>query len=187
MRRFVAALVVAALAFTVAGCGGGGDEAEAPDTAAQPPATAPPAEPEQPGFLTDRSATEETTPTAFPSFSTTATPAVFTDKISAGRPMLIFFFDPAQIVTNDVRAEIDAVMTEYRGLIDLVTFNTGEKVKGQNVPTDPAKAAVVYASELGINSTPYIVVVDGGGFITWRWKGFVDRGYIEREVERATQ
>lgn len=186
MRRFVVALVVAALAFTVAGCGGGGGGDEAPTTS-QPPATTPPAEPEQPGFLTDRSATEETSPTVFPSFSTTQTPAVFTDKLSAGRPMLIFFYDPVQTSTNDVRAEIDAVMTEYRGLIDLLTFNTGEKVKGQTVPTDAAKAAVVYASELGVNSTPYIVVVDGGGFITWRWKGFVDRGYIEREVERATQ
>lgn len=188
MRRIVVALVVAAVVLTVAGCGGGGGAAEPTDTAAeQPPAQQPPAEPAEPTYMTDRSATEaDKTPAPFPSFVTTETPAVFRDRLDAKRPMIVFFFDPAQGTTNDVRAEIDAVMKEYRGLIDLVTFNIGEK-DAQGAPTESAKNAVVYASELGVNSTPYIVVVDRGGFITWRWKGFVERGYIEREVERATQ
>lgn len=185
MRRLVAALVVVSLAFALAGCGGGGGAA-APDTPAEQPAPAP-VEPPQPSYMTDRSPSESSTPTPFPSFTTTDTPAVISEKLAVHRPMLILFYDTAQSSTNDVRAEIDATMKEYRGLIDLVTFNTGEKVKGQNVPTDSAKSAVLYASELGVNSTPYILVVDGGGFITWRWKGFVDRAYIGREVERATR
>jgi hypothetical protein len=137
--------------------------------------------------MTDRSATEYTEPpAAFPSFTNTETPAIFTEKLSADRPMLIFFYDPAQGTTDDVRAEIDAVMADYRGLIDLVLFNVGEK-NTDGTPAESAKAAVVYASELSVNSTPYIIMVDRGGFITWRWKGYVERGYVEREVERATQ
>lgn len=184
MRRLVVALVVAALAFSVVGCGGGGDEPAT--TAPVAPAPATPAADAAPTYMTDRSATESVAPVKFPSFTTTGTPAVFTEKLSASRPMLIFFYDPAQGSTNDVRAEIDAVMAEYRGLIDFVTFNVGEKTS-DGLPTDPAKAAVVYASELGVNSTPYLIAVDSGGYITWRWKGFIERGYIEREVERATQ
>ncbi len=187
-RTTVAALAVAllALVLALAGCsGGGGEEAPATDPAAAPaetPATDSGAA-DVPAYVTDRSINDnDMEPVAFPSFTTTETPAVFAEKLEAGRPMLIFFYDPAQGVTDTQRPEVDAVMESYRGLIDLITFDVG----GPN-DSAAAQAAVAYASELGVSGTPYTLVVDGSGFITWRWKGYVDREYIEREVERATR
>ena len=53
---------------------------------------------------------------------------------------------------------------------------------------DPATvAAVSYANELGVSNTPYLLIVDGGGFITWRNKGYAEQGVLKREVERATR
>lgn len=182
MRRIVVALVVALLAVSLAGCGGGGSTGttSTPPPAAQPAAQ--PAAPAAPGFTTDRSVNDgDQTPVAFPSFTTTQTPAVFADKLSAGRPMVIFFYDTRQDVTSDTRVELDAVMAEYRGLIDLVLFNLNGPSTDQAILD-----GTTYAAELSVASTPYIIVVDKSGFITWRWKGFAERGVIEREVQRAT-
>ena len=75
---------------------------------------------------TDKSANDsDVLPAAFPSFTTTETPVVFQEKLDRGQPMLILFYDDAQQVTPNVRAEVDAVMTQYRGLIDLVTCSVG--------------------------------------------------------------
>ncbi len=182
MRKIVVALVVALLALTLVGCGGGGEETattEEPAAAAAPPAAVAPAATAD----DDRSANDSDTPPGpFPSFTTTVTPAVFQEKLDAGRPMVIFFYDDAQLVTATQRAEVEAVTSEYRGLIDLVTFSVG------GASTDPnTLAAVTYAKELGANSTPYILIVDGGGFITYRVKGYVDRGILFREVEQASR
>lgn len=181
MRRLVAALVVVMLAFTVAACGGGGNTGDNAAIVTNP--TNKPAASADAATTTDRSQTEESDPPVpFPSFVSTETPAAIQEKLDAGRPMIIFFYDPAQESTDDVRTELDAVMKTYRGLIDLVTFNTGG-----DPASDAARNAAVYATELGVESTPYLIIVDDAGYITWRWKGFVDRGYITREVERATQ
>lgn len=184
MRRFVVALAVAMLALTLAACGGGGEgeTTEGTDTAVPvaPTAEAPAGEPE---YVTDRSINDsDFEPYPFPAFTSTSTPSALQDKLDDGRPMLIFFYDPAQDVTKATRVEIDAVMKEYRGLIDLVTFNIGDTA-GQQA----AETAVTYANELGIDGTPYTIVVDDGGYVTWRWKGFAERGYLTREVERATR
>lgn len=183
MRKLVVALVVAGLAFTLAGCGGGGGEAAEPATPAAPTPPAPAA----PTVSDDRSPVETSPtvpPVAFPSTLSTPLPDAVQKKLDAGRPMLMFFFDTAELETKAERAEIDAVLGEYRGLIDLVTFDVSSK---SGAPaSDAAKAAVSLANDLGIKGTPYIVVVDGNGFITWRWLGFVDRALIDREVLRAT-
>ncbi|MHB1324283.1 MAG: hypothetical protein ACYCXZ_08110 [Coriobacteriia bacterium] len=182
MRRFVVALVAALLALSLAGCGGEGGEAttEAPPAAAAPSEAAPPAAAE---YVTDRSANDSgDPPAAFPSFVNTSTPAVFQEKLDAGRPMLILFQDERQQVTGTFRAEVDAVMEKYRGLIDLLVFN----LAGDSMDPD-VLASVTYAGELGVNSSPYVIVVDENGFIIWRNKGFAERGIIEREVERATR
>lgn len=184
MRRIVVALVAALLALTLVGCGGGGDAEESATTEEAPAAAAPAATtPEEPGFVLDRSANDfDSLPVPFPSFSTTATPAVFQEKLDAGRPMLILFHDDRQDVTDDLRAEVDVVMNDYRGLVDLITFDLSGAADGGD-----ALAAVTYASELGVNSTPYVIIVDRGGFMTWRSKGFAERGVLKREVERATR
>ncbi len=179
MRKIVAALLVAALALTLVGCGG--EEAPAEETAET--TVAAPEEVVAVDELGDKSANDsDIPPGAFPSFTTTDTPAVFADKLAAGRPMMIVFYDDAQQVTPSVLAEIDAVMAEYRGLIDLVTFSVGAD------NNNPATLdAVTYASELGVASTPYIIIVDGGGYITWRSKGYAEQKIVKREVERATR
>lgn len=183
MRKIVVALVVALLALTLVGCGGGGEEAattEEPATGTTPPPAVAPA---AAATTDDRSANDsDILPAPFPSFTTTATPAVLQEKLSAGRPMLIFFYDDAQLVTATLRPEVEAVMSEYRGLIDFVTFSVG------GASTDPnTLAAVTYAKELSASSTPYIIIVDGGGYITYRVKGYVDRGILFREVEQASR
>jgi len=181
MRRIVAALITAALAFALVGCGGGG--AAEPVEPEEPVAEAPVAEPEPPEYVTDRSSNDgDLEPAPFPEFTTIEMPAVLAEKLDAGRPMLILFFDPAQGVTKDLRTEVDAVVADYRGLIDFVTFDVGGTAEDEDT-----KAAVTYATELGVGTTPYLIAVDRGGFITWRWKGYVDRAYIEREVERASK
>ena len=182
MRKIVAALVVALLALTLVGCGGG-EEAATEETAATTTEPAPVATGTEEVPAADRSANDsDIAPGPFPSFTTTETPAVFAEKLEQGRPMIIVFYDDAQQVTGSVLAEVDAVMTEYRGLADLITFNVGGD---QNSPD--VLAAVTYASELGVASTPYIIVVDGGGYITWRSKGYGEQKVIQREVERATR
>jgi flagellar basal body-associated protein FliL len=180
MRRIVVALVVASLALALVGCG---KKAEETTTEQAPAATKPAAKPAEAAGTVDRSANDyDLAPVAFPSFATTDTPAVFKDKLDAGRPMLIVFEDSGQQQTATLRAEVDAVMNEYRGLVDLITFNVAGDAADPNV-----QAAVTYAAELGVNSTPYTIIVDRGGFITWRNKGFAERGVIEREVERASR
>lgn len=184
MRRIVVAFVVATLAFVLVGCGGGDEEttdAAAETDAAAAPAPAP--EPVEPVYMTDRSANvDETTPTPFPSFTTTTTPYAFQEKLDTRRPMLILFYDKGQVVTKDLRAEVDAAIEAYRGLIDLVTFD----VSGDG-DVKAAEDATVYATELGVQSTPHVLIVDRDAFITWQWKGYVERGVLEREVERVTR
>lgn len=187
MRRFVVALVIALVALTLVGCGGGGGTATTttPSTgtgAAAAPAAAAPVAPALPAYVGNRSVSENGTPTAFPSFVDTATPAVFKQKLDAHRAMAIVFYDDGQDITNTMRAEVTAAMTNYRGLVDLITFTV-------NGPKDNPKIqqAVTYAAELKAQGTPYIVVVDRGGFITYRNKGYVDRAIIARELERASR
>lgn len=180
MRKTVVALVVALLALTLAGCGGG--KTAAPETAVAPAGGEPVVAPSTEPSATDRSQNDsDVAPAPFPSFTTTVTPVAFKEKLDAHRPMLILFYDDTQQVTTDERTEVDAVMSEYRGLIDLVTFNVGGPDSDPNV-----LAAVTYARELRATNTPYILVVDGNGFIVWRCKGFAERGIIERQVQRAT-
>lgn len=184
MRRIAVAIVVALLALTVAGCGAaeetaGGDASVTEESAA----ASAPVEPEGPEYLSDRSANDDDVePAPFPSFTSTLTPYAFQAKLDARRPMIIHFYDSEQLVTDDVRKEIDAVVDDYRGLIDLVTFD----VSGEG-DTTAAEAATMYAEELGVTGTPYTLIVDRDSFITWRWKGYAERGIIEREVERATR
>ncbi|MGB4592406.1 MAG: thioredoxin family protein [Coriobacteriia bacterium] len=184
MRKLVVALVVACLAFALAGCGGGEEPAATTTTPEPVPAAAPAA---AATVLTDRSPTESsaTITPAFPSTLSTPLPEAVQKKLDAGRPMLMFFYDTQELETKTERAEIDAVLAEYRGLIDLVAFDVTAKAGA--VPSDAAKASVSLANDLGIKGTPYIVIVDGNGFITWRWLGFVDRDLIDREVLRATE
>jgi len=181
MRRIVVALVVALIALTLTGCGA------AAETPTQQPTTPAPQAPVAPAEepLVDRSPVEAGAPEPFPSLDTTPAPAIVQQKLDAKRPMVLFFYDSAQEITGPQRAEVDAVMREYRGLIDLVTFDvTSGKAAA---PGDAAQAAATFAGQLGIKSTPYLVIVNDESTITWRWLGFIDRELIGREVLSATE
>ncbi|MDI6713009.1 MAG: hypothetical protein QMD96_07200 [Anaerosomatales bacterium] len=183
MRRIIAAIVVASCALALVGCGGGGGGGteQAQSQTPPPPASSGQQQPQ----VVDRSPVETPTAVPFPSQISTAMPESVKSKLDAGRPMILFFYDTTESETKQQRAEIDAVLKEYRGLIDLVTFDVTLPKSGS--PSDAVKRAASFATDLGVKSTPYIIVVDSGGFITWRWLGFVDRDVIEREVLRATQ
>jgi hypothetical protein len=181
MRRVVVALVVVSMAFVVAGCGGGSEtpaadtpEAEVPAAPVAAPEVAPP---------TDKSPVEVGYPAPFPAITSTETPSVIQQKLDAGAPMAIFFYDGTQVVTTTQRVELEAALAEYRGLIDLITFNLAP---GGTAPREAELAAAV-GDDLGVTGTPYIILVDGNGYVTWRFKGFVDREIISREVLRATE
>lgn len=184
MRRIIVAALVVGLALSVAGCGGGGGTDTTTTNQAATPAPAAAAPVEVP-TVTNRSPIELGAPEPFPTLDTTAAPAALTAKLEAGRPLLIFFYDNAELETKAQRAEVDAILKEYRGLIDLVTFDVGATQDG--VATDAAKQAVSVANSLRVTSTPYIIIVDGNGYITWRWLGYVDREIINKEVLRATE
>jgi len=182
MRRIVVAVLAVGLALTVAGCGGGADEATTETPATPPPASAPAVEVPT---VTDRSPVEFGEPEPFPSLEGTTVPETVASKLQSGRPLLLFFYDKDELETKTQRAEVDAVLSEYRGLIDLVSFDIGATKDGG--ATDAAKQAVALANGLRVTSTPYIIIVDGNGFITWRWLGYVDREIINKEVLRATE
>ena len=184
MRRIVVALVVLSMAFAVVGCGGGGEEEAPPVETEGEVVVEPVVEPVAPEAY-DRSPLETGYPAPFPAITSTETPAAIQQKLDDGRPMVIFFYDGTQVVTKDQRTELDAALKEYRGLIDLVTFNLASTA-GQT-PEDDVQVAAAIATDLGVVGTPYIIMVDGNGFVTWRFMGYVDREVIGREVLRATE
>jgi len=199
MRRLVVALLVAFLALSVTGCGGGGggEEAAAPADAAAPAAPAAPAASGEAvqDPLADRSVTEPAVFEPFPQGE--FVPKDVAGRIESGQPMLILFYDPQQQTTDDVEEEIDVVVEENRGLIDLVSYDMGKytSINASGVPvvdddmadSDAAKQAVGLAKELGVTFLPYIVIVDDQGYVIFKSRGPLDRDLIERQVQRAVR
>lgn len=183
MRKIVAVIFVAILAFGLAGCGGSKDATTTTTTTTTNPAPA--AKAAAPVESSDRSPIESGTPEPFPNIESTTVPAAIESKLEAKRPMLIYFYDNTLPESKIVRAEIDAVLQENRGLIDLITYDLGATKAG--VPTAGAELGALLASDLRVPRPPYIIIVDGNGFITWRFMGYVDRAIIGREVLRATE
>jgi hypothetical protein len=182
MRKIAAVIVVAMLAFVLTGCGGGADEPVATDT---PAVDVPAPAVVEPVAVTDRSQIESGFPAPFPAIESTTMPTALQSKLDAKRPLLIYFYDSTLPESAVIRTEIDAVLSDNRGLIDLVTFDLGAKKSGAY--TAGAQAGAVLAAELNANRPPYIVLVDGNQNITWRFRGYVDRDIIGREVLRATE
>jgi len=190
MRRVVTALVLVMVAGSLVACGGA-----APDDGATTPEGGTPGAavvataPAVPAPKADiYSPTQTVTPgEMFPS-DPTAVPAAVIENLTAKKPMLLFFFDPTTKVASDQRREINAAIKKYRGMIELVTFDytAGLASEGTTLPPEVNKAELM-TGVLKVNTTPYVVLVDGAGRITYRFAGFVDRGLLEREVLRATQ
>lgn len=192
MRRPVAALVVAALSFALVGCGGGTTtQADSTGTSDQDrqvqPAAAVPAPPEP---VEDRSPVEfePGSKEPFPDLGESM-PEAIAQRMQAGQPMLLFFYDPAQPATDDLRGEMDPVLKEYRGLIDMLSYNVASGLSASARSKDPVAAEQLFAMEsaLGVTYTPYVILIDQKGRISWRSRGFFDRGLFEREILRATR
>lgn len=198
MRRLVVALVVAALAFTLTACGGGDKAATttttAPDASATGATPPPPAVAPKAAATTD-DADNKLSPKvagvgmAFPTGQ--AQPGVVRTRLEQKSPMIVLFYDPSQGNTRDVRRELDAALKSYRGLIALVELDAaaaaGEGAISKPTSESVAQQTSLLAQTLDVDFTPYIVFVDRTGTITARYRGYVERGILEREIIRATQ
>jgi hypothetical protein len=195
MRRTVAVLIVALLALTLVACGGGASEepVTTPDVgdAAPPP---PPVE-ESP----DLSPLEPQEYEAFPVDAELGVPAAIQSRLDAGQPMIIVFIDDSQKTTDDQNEIVRSVTETYRGLIDVVSFNLGAYVSQDAAGTITVKPGLsddetakqitrlIDADHLDVRFTPYLVIVDDQGYITWRHRGISDDKTLEREVLRVTE
>ncbi|HEY5541118.1 MAG TPA: hypothetical protein VIL41_06670 [Coriobacteriia bacterium] len=200
MRRLVVAVIAVVLALCLAGCGG--------SPAATPPAAstaAPVAAPVAAGAggaplpdLTDRSVNETTTFSPFP--TGTDVPDVLKQKVTVDKqPTLIYFFDPGQKTSKEVRTIIDAIRNHNRGLVDLVAYDLSKYVTSNADGTTnidagldanaAQKQVVQFARDPAINVafTPFIVLTDGQGYIIYKHSGLVDAAFLEREVLRASR
>jgi hypothetical protein len=191
MRKIVALLIVVALAVTLAGCGGGAKQAA--DTPAAAPAAAPaPVAVTQGAPVEDRSANVTATFEPFPQGA--FVPADLKANIDAKRPTLIYFYD-SSYTSETSRDIIDAVRDENRGSVDLFAYDIAKYTTTSPqgvVSVDPALAndpgaeqAVQLAKQLGVTSSPFVVITDVQGYITWKFRGLVDKAFLEREVQRA--
>lgn len=199
MRRVVTGLVLIVLAIALVACSAPADtgtsgSSGATSTAGSGVAVTPPA---SGGAASGSASGDILSPTQtvgvnemFPTDSGTVPSSIAAD-LTAKKPMLIFYYDPALKATADTRAEIDAVMKKYRGTIDLfaLDYTTGIPASSASSTTLDAETQKVelLAAALGVTTTPYIVFVDSSGRVTYKFAGFVDRSLLTREVLRATE
>lgn len=208
MRRLVVAAVAVVVALSLAGCGGSSTSSTPPSTstAAPAPAAAPVAAPVAGAKgaastlpdLVDRSENETTTFAPFPTNANV--PDVLKQKVTVDKqPTLIYFFDSGQKVSKENRAIIDAIRNRNRGMVDLVAYDLSKYVTANpdgSINVDPSLAAdtaqkqvVMFARDpaIGVSFTPFIVLTDGQGYITYKHSGLVDAAFLEREVLRASR
>ena len=199
MRRLVVAMILIALALTLVACGGGGDAPAAEGDAAAPAAAPPPAAAEEdPDARPDYSPLEGQVFEPFPT-NTEVTPEAILDRIEDEQSMMIYFYDDGQSLTADQTEEVDAVIIDYRDLIDLISFDLGKYTtsdqEGQ-ITVNPEMAKDETAQQvsrligeqfLDIRYTPYFVFVNSDGYMTYRIRGPVDRTLLEAQVLRATE
>jgi hypothetical protein len=193
MRRLVVALVLVIVAVSLTACGGsgGGSGTPAAGTPVSAASTAS-ASSQAAGPPADDTLSGTQTVLPYESFPNdpAGTPAVIKKDLADHQPMIMFWYDPTTKVTVDQRAEINAVMHKYTGLIDLVAIDYTKAIApngdASQVPSETAKFALITA-QLRVPTTPYVLLIDRAGRITYRFAGFVDRTLLEREVLRATQ
>jgi hypothetical protein len=178
--------VLVAVAASLAACGGG-------DTTGTPANTAEPVPPAASTGVPSSNASDTKSPTEVVSnepFPTdkTQVPLAILDRLQAKQPMLIFYYDSSQIITSEQRDEVDAVVSKYRGLIDLIAYDIEAGIGSAETIRDPeVQKAFTTAGLVGVKHTPYTLFVDRAGRVTGRFSGFADRVLLEREVLRATE
>jgi hypothetical protein len=119
-----------------------------------------------------------------------AVPSDIITALSAKKSMLVFFYDPTTHVSADERSEINSVMKKHRGEIELFALDYTAGISSSDTSTTldaETQKIELLSSALKVTTTPYIVLVDGSGRITYRFAGYVDRTLLTREVLRATE
>lgn len=198
MRRFFAALVVASLALTLSGCGGGDDGGEAAQVDAVPTATVDAAasgsgSTTEPVDISDPE--PDVTFEPFPVGS--KVPPTIADNIEAGQPMLLLFYDGSMKDTDDVRSAVNKAMKANRGIVELMSYDLGEYtsvnssgavvVAEEDLLEDKnAGQVLILSREVGVKLLPYIIMTDDQGFIVFRHSGLVDAEYLKMHMERLT-
>jgi len=197
MRRLVAVVIMLVLAITLVACGGGAEEPPA-DDAATPATPAPPTAVSEDDARPDYSPEEEQLYEPFPT-DEEVLPQAIAERLEADAPMIVYFYDTSQKTTDDQDAWIERVMNDYRGLIDLVSFDVGKYVSTDESGAITVKsgleddetarqvAQLMGQDYLDVKFTPYLVLVDEDGYMTYRFRGPVDDKTLEREVLRATE
>lgn len=193
MRRFVAAVLVAVVALALVGCGG---EEPADNTAA--PVAPPPVivVEEDDALIPDRSAEESAVFEPFP--INEEFPASLLEAVKSKQPTIIVFIDSAQKDTNDLRSEVDTVVKENQGLVDLFTYDLGKyavispdgviDVDQKKLQEDEtAKGAIELAKVMDVNFTPYIIITDDQGHVIYKHSGFIDFELLDAQVQRVTE
>jgi glutaredoxin len=123
-------------------------------------------------------------------------PAAVAERLDRKQAMLLLFYNSAQKQTDDLREQVDSVVSDNKGLIDLITYDLGKytsvdaegnvKVKEEDLSADEkAQEAVRFAREIGVDQVPYIVIVDDQGYRIFWSRGFIDAELLERQVQRA--
>lgn len=197
MRRLVVAMIAVSMLVMLAGCGGGG-ESDSGEVAVQTEGVPAPATTDVAEEGADLTPLEEQVFEPFP-----ADEEILTDEIAqrlqAEQPILVYFYDSSQKTSDDQRAEIDAVLDDYRGLIELVSYDVGKYVSiaedgeitvlTSMADDETAKkiANLLSPDFLDVRFTPYLVFVNSDGYVTYRYRGPVDSSLVEREVLRATE
>jgi hypothetical protein len=187
MRRTAAALALVLIAVSLSACGADTPATNTTSSTAPAPAASPPGAVAAVAPTDLKSPTETVSNEPFPT-AADSVPIAVLDLLRVKQPMLLFFYDSTQLITAEQRAEVDAVVTEYRGLIALVAYDIRAETAVADTVRDPEiEKALAMAGLLGVKHTPYVLLVDRYGRVTGRFAGYVDRALIEREVLRATE
>ncbi len=198
MRRIFVAIVVllvAVASVTLVACGPD-DEAVEPVPETDPlPAPVVEQDVDDP----DLSPIEEAVYEPFPVDPEVGVPDAIQSRLDAGQPMIILFIDETQKTTDDQQKTIDDVTDKYQGLIDLVTFDVsrfvthdadGRITVQSEINADETGrqvARMIDEDNLDIRFTPFTLIVDDQGYVTWRYRGISDGKTLEREVLRVTE
>jgi hypothetical protein len=190
MRRVVTLFVIVMAALALTACGAA--PADTTTTTGTPPAGVPAVTPAAAAAAAPTGDTNSPTQTVVPGemFPTdpSSVPSAVLTLLAAKRPLMVVWSDPTTKVSKDQRAEADATLSKYRGMIDLVAldYTVGLNTGGAKLDAETQKMELL-AAALKVNTTPYIVFVDRYGRITYRFAGYTDRMLLRREVVRATQ
>ena len=186
MRRLFAALVIAAFALTLVACGGtptATTSSSAPEPGLASASTLATASPEG----TDTLSPVQRADNAQLATRADETPDAVIADLKNKMPMMLYFYDSTQPVTSRQNKENDAAIAKYRGTLDYLSFNINTGVPGSgSSDTTQTRKVSLFAANLGVTFTPYLVFVDSYGRVVFKFNGFTDRKLIEREILRAT-